>query len=489
MKYVSKIVFLNTLFCPTLGWMTRARLLEKKKREITLGDRFRMEQGLYIGKKARNLYPEGILVETADFKSAVEHTNTLMKELKVNTIYEGSFLADNFATKADILKRAGKQWQILEVKSSMTMKKDYIDDMAYTTMVIDKCGIDISNISIVLISKDYRLGMEDKMLFVEVNYSDEVMERVEFFKQCCDSLDVMTRASKIPEPVYKSNCKRCPAFKDCLGKDTDNPVFDIPRLSDTKFDKLKENRILRIEDIPEDFPLTKNQKRVADSVKTGKEFIGKKLKGELNRIVWPAFFLDFETVQTAKPLYPEVAPFTQLPTQYSIHKCSEPGMVIDHFEYLADPVRDCRQELSERLVNDLEGEGSIISYGNFEKQIINNLAKLFPDLAEKLLSLIDRFINLERIININYYHKDFHGKTSVKITQPVLAPELSYDDLDINEGSTAIAAFAYLALGKFNDEEADKMRKNLLDYCRQDTLAMVKLHERLLYIQKSDPIE
>ena len=84
------------------------------------------------------------------------------------------------------------------------------------------------------------------------------------------------------------------------------------------------------------------------------------------------------------------------------------------------------------------------------------------------------------IFKTHFNHPGFHGRTSIKVTLPTLIPELSYSDLEIAEGDSAIAAFAYLALGKYSEgDETEDIRNNLLRYCERDTLAMVKLHEKL----------
>jgi hypothetical protein len=112
--------------------------------------------------------------------------------------------------------------------------------------------------------------------------------------------------------------------------------------------------------------------------------------------------------------------------------------------------------------------------------MINNLAKRFPDLSVELNSLINRIVDLEAILRKNFYHPDFHGSTSIKKTLPTLVPEMSYEGLEICNGDEAMATFACLAQGKCNDSEIDTIKNHLLEYCKQDTLAMVKLHERLV---------
>jgi len=450
-------------------------------REPTLGERFRMEQGMEIGKKAREIYPDGVLIDDANIASSSKKTKSLMDDSNVPVLFEGTFLIDGFITKADILKRKSDGFNLIEVKSSVNDKKEFIDDMAYTTMIIDSCGFDVSTISLLLISKDFRLGMKNENLFKEIDHTNEVLDRIEEFKPFREQIEEITRKSVKPEPKIRFECRKCPVFKECLGKDIENHIFDIPRLSKSKFNELTDSGILCIEKIPDRFQLTENQAKVRDCVQTKKPFIGLKLKNELESISWPAYYLDFETVMTAIPLYPDIAPYTQIPTQYSIHKCSEPDHVIDHFEYLADPSKDCRKEFIENLINDLKEEGSIVIYSNFEKIIINNLGKLYTHFFPKLNSLIKRMIDFEAIIRRNYYHPNFHGSTSIKKTLPVLVPDMSYNDLEIADGNSAMATFAYLAFGIYKEvKEVESTKRNLLNYCRQDTLAMVRLHQQLI---------
>ena len=477
MKSVSKQIFLNALVCPSLGWLERSG--EITEAELTLGERFRIEQGIEIGRRARGLYPDGLLIHDMDIMSASKKTKSMMNEPSVSIIFEGTFLIDGLVTRADILKRKGDSWHVFEVKSGVNDKEEFIDDMAYTAMVIDRCGFNISDVWLILVSKDFRLGMENEKLFVEIEHTDEVLERVEEFKPFWQQIEERTRAPVKPEPQLLFECRKCGLFQECLGKGVANHIFDIPRLSQSKFNELAESGIVSIEDIPDGFPLTESQYRVKDCVRTKRLFVGDSLKSELRSISWPAYYLDFETVMTAIPLYPDMAPYTQIPTQYSIHKCSDVGLIVAHSEYLADPSKDCRRELAENLINDLGEEGSIIVYSTFEKAVINNLGRLYPDLSGKLNSLAGRMTDLVAIIGKNFYHPEFHGSASIKVSAPVLVPEISWDNLEIAEGDSAMAVFAYLALGKYEGREAETMKRNLLDYCKQDTLAMVKLHQRL----------
>jgi len=199
-------------------------------------------------------------------------------------------------------------------------------------------------------------------------------------------------------------------------------------------------------------------------------------------------YLDFETVATAIPLYPGVAPYEQITTQFSLHRCDRPGHVVVHHEFLADPSRDCRRELAENLLAVLGDQGSVIVYhAAFERGQLARLAELFPDLAPRLEAVIGRLFDLEVVIRRGYYHPTFRGSYSIKRVLPVLIPELSYQNLPIADGDTAVAAFARMAIGQFDPDQATEIRQELLEYCKLDTLAMVELHRRLLEIAAAEP--
>lgn len=215
MRNVSKDIFLDSIICSSLGWLERN---DKFIKTTTLGDKLRMEQGLEIGKRARELYPNGILINNKDMNSAIEKTKNLMENPDVKIILEATFSIDGFVTKADILKKENNGWHMIEVKSSVNDKNEFIDDMAYTIMVIKRSGYDVSKISIMLVSKDFRLGMGNDKLFVEIDHTDEVKERVRLFEPFWEQIEEKTRMPEKPEPNLRFECRKCELFKDCLGK-------------------------------------------------------------------------------------------------------------------------------------------------------------------------------------------------------------------------------------------------------------------------------
>ncbi len=476
MANVTKEVFLNTHACPTLGWLLAND--QYPQQPLTLGQRLRMEQGQEIHRRARQTYPHGLHISDLDPVRAAQKTQDALANPQVSVIFEAAFIVDDFGARSDILVREPNGWHLIEVKSDLNLKPELINDLTYTALVIDRSGLKISNASLLLVSKDFRLGMPPENLFQRQDCRDQVLAQIKEAEPLWQQVSQSTNNPAMPDPQLHFECRQCDLFTQCLGRDADNHIFDLPRPSQSKFDDLVRAGIVRIEDIPSGFNLTDNQARVRDCALRGEPSIDANLATELDRVSWPAYYLDFETVMTAIPLYPDVPPYTQIPTQYSIHQCSVPGAIVDHHEYMADPYRDCRLELAQGLIEHLPGDGSIIVYTSFEKTTIRGFAQLHPHLSKELDGLIHRLVDLEAIIHNNFYHPDFHGSTSIKWVLPALVPELSYDRLSVGDGDSAMAAFAYLALDQ--DPRPEETKRNLLEYCQQDTLAMVKLHERLV---------
>jgi hypothetical protein len=360
----------------------------------------------------------------------------------------------------------------------LNVKEDHIADMAYTTLIAQKSGFKTANILLQLINKEYRLGMPLENLFVRSNCTGDVLEMVKEFSPYLSKVDHIVYSADEPEPEPTINCKKCSEFKQCIGKDIEKPIFQIPRLSEKAFTVLSSAGIFSICDIPESFKLTPLQRQVVKCMKSWEVEIDPVMRERLDEVVWPAYYLDFETSQTAIPLYPELGPYDIFPTQYSIHICDRLGNIVDHRDYLADPTRDCRYELAKRLIADLDEEGSIITYSNYERTRINALCEAFSDLEKPLQALIERIVDLEKSVKC-VRHPQFAGRTSIKVVLPALVTDLSYDGLAISNGGCAMVVFAMMAQGMMSSEEIEQKKAELLAYCKLDTLAMVRMHEKL----------
>ena len=167
-------------------------------------------------------------------------------------------------------------------------------------------------------------------------------------------------------------------------------------------------------------------------------------------------------------------PYDATPFQYSLHTVAQPGDTAEHVAYLAPAEGDWRRALTEQLLAHLGDSGSIVVYSSYEKTRLKALAELLPDLAGPLGHVVERLFDLERVFAQGYVHPDFGGRTSIKKVLPVMVPELTYDDLPVNNGDDAAGVFGLMRVGEYPTETHPAHRERLLAYCKLDTLAMLR---------------
>lgn len=470
MAPITKKQFLAAVACPVRGW-----LLRHAPAQGPLGpaEELRVEEGLEIHHRARKLFPEGIMV-TGDNETCVRRTQELLSKAATEVTFEGTFVHEVFVAKADILIRRASGWKLLEVKSDVNDNEELIDDLSYTTFAALKAGLPLSSCCLLLVNRAYRLGMSTENLLTEIDHTKEALARAAEFEEVSDEIAKALTGNMKPPEELRWECKGCEFFRECVGHGIEHHIFTLPRISHTRFCQLRDMGVDSIEDIPADFKLTELQSRVRQAVKTGVTCIDVEgLRCALRSIRYPAHYLDFETVQTCVPLYKDIAPYEQLVTQYSLHICDEQGEVLEHREFLADPLRDCRRTLAENLLQDCGRKGSIVVYTAFEKTIITGLARSFPDLGDDLDGLIRRLYDLCDVLREYLYHPEFHGSFSIKQVLPAVAPFMTYGGMAVENGLDASAMFAFMARGRYRGRQAKKVRRDMLEYCRMDTLAMV----------------
>ncbi len=478
MSSINKGLWCTALDCRTKAWF------EARNRSIPdEAGRFRMEQGREVGELARQLFPDGHLVTRRDGRNAEDETQTLLGNESVTTLFEPAFVDGLLAARADILTREDGHWHLLEVKSSFSDKDDLkplIIDVAYTAAVLRRKGIPIAQVSLLLLSRGYRKGDSVEKLFDAVDVTEKALAKAEEFIQMADGVVVEVLGEERPKAVLASACRDCDFFEDhCLGMGVKHTVLELPGLHYKKLNTLSAAGIVNLEQVPDSMELNDVQLRAKESALAETIFVSSGLGSSLNAVSWPCHYLDFETVATVLPLYNGGACHEQVVTQFSIHHKASPDADATHSEFLADPSKNCERELAEALIAALEDNGSIIVYSNFEEKRIRGLMAKFPDLEVKLQAILNRLVDLHPIVKENVYHPAFKGSFSIKNVLPALVPDLSYKGLTIGNGDEAIAMYARMARGELTGQDAKAIRQALLDYCKLDTFAMVRLHEVL----------
>ena len=254
-------------------------------------------------------------------------------------------------------------------------------------------------------------------------------------------------------------------------------TYHLPRLS---VEELLDQGVTLIEQIPHDFPLTEAQARMCTAVKTGRPWISNILAKELARIKYPRCFMDFETFAPAIPWHARMRPYQQIPFQWSVHRKVGPDAELEHFYFLAEDDRDPRREFLNSLTEVLGQRGPIVVYNaGFESQRLGELADYFPEHRQKIEMIQSRLWDLWPFIKTHIHHPQFHGSYSLKSVLPALVPDMTYEGMDIAHGGEARLAWDRMIRGGVDPVERRRLKTALLEYCRQDTLPMLRILERL----------
>ena len=140
--YISKTKFLQGLQCPKLIWSAyNAKHLFP---EVDDALQAVFEQGHDVGAFAKRMFPNGVEIDTdpTDFEGAIQLTQKLL--LSRHPIFEATLSANGGYARADILNPVGKdEWDIIEAKSTTSLKDVHIPDLAFQTWVFTEAGIKI----------------------------------------------------------------------------------------------------------------------------------------------------------------------------------------------------------------------------------------------------------------------------------------------------------------------------------------------------------
>ncbi|MFQ5636219.1 MAG: DUF2779 domain-containing protein, partial [Gammaproteobacteria bacterium] len=253
--------------------------------------------------------------------------------------------------------------------------------------------------------------------------------------------------------------------------------YPVERLGGSKkvIAELKEEGVVDVRDIPAGRLTSVAQERVRRITAAGEPELTPGAADALKALSWPRYYLDFETVSFAVPIWTGTRPYRAYPFQWSIH-VERAGGDLGHHEYLADGTDAPMRECMERMIDAIGDTGPIMVYTSYEQSVINRMARRFPDLGRPLEAIVDRLFDLYPLTRAHYYHPDMHGSWSIKKVLPTIAPELDYQSVgEITEGGAADTAFRHLLDDELPDQRRTEIRQALLDYCKLDTLAMVKL--------------
>jgi quinol monooxygenase YgiN len=487
-KTLSKSKLLAYRQCPKRLWLEVNHPGLRADSSATLAS---FSVGNQVGEIARALYDpagKGVLINPQEegFDAAFARSQKLLKSSA--PIFEAGFKAEGVLAFADVMlptkKGSRKTWRMVEVKSSTSVKDYHQDDAAIQAFVAQAAGVPLQAIALAHINSEwvYRGKQDYQGLLKEEDLSEAVMERgVEVQGWIAGAQKVLTKR-KAPDIQTGKQCAEpfeCGFLAHCGSQEpqAEFPVAWLPGPKRAGFAQLAQQPYaLDMRDVPDDF-LSDVQQRVKKYTLSNKVHFDKRATKEaLADYKLPAYFMDFETVQFAVPIWKGTRPYQQIPFQFSVHRLDAKGQLRQQ-AFLEVNGKDPSKAFALALIEACGKRGPIFVYNaGFEVSRMKELAQRFKALAPALNALIARVVDLLPIARKNYYHPSQQGSWSIKAVLPALCPELSYSELSgVQNGGMAMEAFMEAIQPQTSAERKAELKQQLLDYCALDTYAMVKI--------------
>ena len=447
----------------------------------------RMASGRRIGLLARELFPGGGEAwphPLFDASAAAERTASLIAG-RSPAIFEATLMtADGLRAAVDILAQGRRAWRLIEVKSSTSVKDEHLPDVAFQLSVARAAAVEIESVEILHLNSDYvRMSALDvSALFTAQPVTAEAEALLPEVAASAAGLLRLLRDGRRPDVPIGPHCLRpreCDCRDACWAEVPRGSVLEIAHLTWEKKFHLYDQGIRRIEDVPHDIELPKRSRLHITAHQGGQPIVDSAgLRAFLARLAFPVFLLDFETVAPAVPLWDGTHPYQQIPFQYSLHVLRGPDTASEHTGFLAEPGPDPRPAFLHSLLPATAGTGSILAYHMpFELGVMRQLAEAFPVFRDEITKRLPRMDDLIKPFRAwHYWVPEMGGSFSIKSVAPALAPDLSYEGLEIADGLAASRTYEELLAGLAR-ETTERKKRALRAYCKQDTLAMVRVLE------------
>ena len=441
----------------------------------------RLRAGQDVDKQARQQFPNGRLIpfrpQPADMAALTAQAITE----GTATLFQATFAVGDLLIKADILRQTAVGWQLIEVKSTTGYKAaDHLPDVAFQLHVLHQAGLSVTQTSLMHLNKSCRYpDLSDLFILTDVTVEAET-----YLPDVATAVARMRHLLTQPEAPAVGigrHCADCAFHAHCWQGVDGWTIYDIPYLKRDKEGQLEAAGVCYVADVPPGFAL--GDKRAATFVERVQQrqiaINTTAIRAELASLVYPLYFFDFETIDFAIPAFAGCAPYQQTPFQYSCHILTADG-ALTHCDYLHTTPDDPRRALAESLLAHIGPTGHLVAYNiPFERGVLHHLADQFPEYANRLQDMASRLWDQLTIFRQHYHHYGFARSNSLKAVLPVIAPALSYQALDVQNGMQAQVVWEAM-LGEGETAVQSQLAAQLRAYCHLDTLAMVEIHRALL---------
>lgn len=486
MRILSKSKIMAYRQCPKRLWL---EVNHPEWREDSSATQASFSVGHQVGDIAQHLYdPEGtgvlIDAQSEGFEKAFSRTQSLLQTRQ--PVFEAGFKAEGALAFADVMLPVANSndWRMVEVKSSTSVKDIYRDDVAVQTFVARASGVPLRSVALTHIDSGWIYPGDGNYcgLLVEADLTHEATEREQQVRLWIADAQKVLKEPTEPEIRTGEQCSSpydCGFLAHCQSQEPQAtiPIHWLPgRLPNRLTNWLEANNVIELSEVPDEL-LNEKQQRVKNVTLSGQVWFDQPGAAKaLAQYKLPAYFLDFETIQFAVPIWKGTRPYQQIPFQFSVHKLNRAGRLeADAFLDLSG--NDPSAAFAHKLIHSCGKRGPIYVYNaGFETARIRELAERFPNLSTELLALNARVVDLLPVAREFYYHPDQHGSWSIKAVLPAMCPDLKYSDLaGVQDGGMAMDAFLEAIARETSDTRKEEIRQQLLAYCNLDTFAMVRI--------------
>jgi hypothetical protein len=436
--------------------------------------------GQQVGELAREIYrgPGAVLIPyDGGLSHAIRKTARLLAAGPVSPIFEATLVFGGVLVRLDVLLPDGDGWRIIEVKSSTSLKEEHIADCAIQSWIFRNLGYAQSGISVAHVDSDWVYGGDGhyRGLLAEVDVEEPVSKLLPAVPDWIRAATAAIRGTE-PDVALGKHCGQpyeCPFIAYCWPTGP-YPVQTLPRASKPRLASWIAEGITDLRQVP-GAELSEQQLRVQQVSQSGEAELLPAAREFVKSLGYPRYYLDFETVAPAVPRWKDTRPYEVIPFQWSCHY-EEAGGEVQHAEFLDLGGEAPMRRVAESLLRVLGKSGPVLSYSSYERTVIDGLRKRFPDLAVSLGAVLLRLVDLQPVVQRNYYHPAMAGSWSLKAVLPTIAADLDYSNLEeIQEGTAASEAYFEAIDPATGEARKDQIRRRLLDYCRLDSKALLQL--------------
>ncbi|MCI0506418.1 MAG: DUF2779 domain-containing protein, partial [Gammaproteobacteria bacterium] len=380
-----------------------------------------MITGDVVEQHARREFPDAVSVDRSGISDPVEITRKLKADRNVHVIFQAALLHDDVEVFVDVLQRERNGWNLVEIKAASGVKDYHIDDVTIQAWVALNTGLNIRGFKLMHINADFVYqGQHDYTgLFLMEDVTGRVRAHLPFIERQLEIFRHIAAGSQ-PDIRVGSHCNHphpCEFKTYCESVDAAYPVAILPH-GQKIVSQLIAQGIYDVRDIPADMLSSEIHLKVRNITLAGHAELDVQAANLLKRLEYPRYFLDFECIQFAIPVWAGTRPYQQIPFQFSCHTQTPDGSLL-HQEFLDVSGLDPRRKFAEALITACSDRGPVIVYNQaFEKRIIKDLAQQFADLSSALLAINSRVFDLLPVVKKHYYHPAMKGSWSIKKVLP-----------------------------------------------------------------------